>query len=98
MKENMNEMDSFHVVKKMPHIHCARGPKGCEKCKDYEKKGDTWALVKILLTPGEWARPITQVILKGQKIHAEYDIEMRFNDIIDAKKYAQDHEIEIQMF
>lgn len=87
-------MGPTKIIKKMPFIHCARGPKGCEKCKEFAKKEPGWALIE-LFPEGEWARPVTEIIIDGQQVFADYDILSRFDDIIEAKQYAQENDVDI---
>jgi len=81
----------------MPFIHCARGPKICNKCREMSAKEEKYALVRIYLESTEISRPLTKIMLKGQQIWAEYDIIMRFNNLYDAKKYAKENNIQINI-
>ena len=84
-------------IKKMPYIHCARGPERCEKCKKFAEKEDSYALIKVFLesTNTNIARPIIEIYIGCRKIIGEYDIIKRFNDIEDAKIYAKNNKIDI---
>ena len=83
------------IIKKMPKIHCARGPRGCEKCREMMEEGESFCLLKVFLDGGEIARPMTEIIVNGELILSEYDILKRFDDVTEAKKYAEDNNIEI---
>ena len=86
IKENYLE-----IVKKVSYIHCARGPMGCPKCKEFEEKGESYALVKIYIEPGIVARPLTMYKIAGKDLMFEYDVEKRFNGEQEAREYAKDN-------
>ena len=88
-------MKSIKMIKKMPHIHCARGPKGCEKCKEWAQKGNDFALIEVFLEGGKVARPMTEIYVGCQRIFGEYDVLRRFDSDEEAKQYAIDHGVEI---
>ena len=83
----------------MPRIHCARGPNGCDKCKELadldEEEGMQLSLARVYLVPGEIARPMTEIIINGKKILAEYDITQRFKNLEEAKNYAKLNSIDV---
>jgi len=85
----------IEIIKKMPHIHCARGPKMCDKCKELQEEGGSYALIKVYLEPVDYASPITEVYIDGKKIFGAYDVIQRFEDINEAKKYAEENNLEI---
>ncbi|TXT64004.1 MAG: hypothetical protein BAJALOKI1v1_630007 [Promethearchaeota archaeon] len=87
-------MESIKIIKKMPEIHCARGPKWCEKCREAIKNID-FCLIKVYLKPGNVARPMTEVYVGCRRIYGEYDVIKRFASKKDAKQYAIDHGIDI---
>jgi len=88
-------MKHIEIIKEMPHIHCARGSLRCNKCKELEEQGDSYALIKVYLEPVDYASPITEVIIDGEKIFGAYSIIQRFDDVIEAKKYAEENKVEI---
>jgi len=79
----------------MPKIHCAKGPKGCEKCREFLAEGDSFALIRAYLTRGMIARPMTEIIFENKSILCEYDVLQRFENEIEATKYAKNRNIEI---
>lgn len=87
-------MDYIDVIKKMPRIHCARGPKICEKCKEYIKDV-SFCLVRVYLEPQNEARPITEIYVGCRKIIGEYDIIKRFKSPKKAKEFAIKNGIDI---
>jgi hypothetical protein len=87
-------MDYIKVIKKLPEIHCARGPEGCEKCRE-ALKNESYRLIRVYLEPGEQTRPITDIFVGCRKITGEYDVVKSFETKEKAKAYAIDHGIEI---
>ena len=83
------------IIKKLPRIHCARGPLRCDECKNLEKKGNSYALIKVFLEPVDHASPITEVQIEGEKVFGAYNVIQRFEEISEAKKYAEDNNVEI---
>ncbi|MBD3255742.1 MAG: hypothetical protein GF383_11665 [Candidatus Lokiarchaeota archaeon] len=81
-------MDHIDIIKKMPYIHCARGPQGCDKCRQMAKKEPTFCLVRVYLKSGKIARPMTEIFVGCRRIYGEYDILKRFENSKEAKKYA----------
>ena len=79
----------------MPKIHCARGPEGCEKCREYLAEGDSFALIKIFLKPGNIARPMTEMLIEDKKMLCEYDVLQRFNNEAEAMEYAMNNKVPI---
>ena len=79
----------------MPRIHCARGPLRCDKCKELDKKENSYALIKVFLEPVNHASPITEIQINGEKIFGAYNVIQRFEDISEAKKYAEENKVEI---
>jgi len=92
------EEEYIEVIKKMPYVHCARGSSRCVKCQEFAKKPETYALVKVFLTPSEYARPMTDIIINNERIYGAYDILKRFKDIIEAKNYAKEQNIDITFY
>jgi hypothetical protein len=80
-------MEYIDIIKKMPRIHCARGPEICGKCREY-MKDISFSLVRVYLEPQQEARPITEIYVGCRKIVGEYDILKRFDSDKEAKEYA----------
>ena len=83
------------IIKRMPRIHCARGPLRCNKCKELEEKGGSYSLIQVFLEPVDYASPITEIQVNGEKIFGAYNIIQRFEDISEAKKYAEENDVEL---
>ena len=90
-----DQMDHIDVIKNMPKIHCARGPKGCETCKEYLAEGESPTLIRIFLSPGDIARPMTEMIIEDEKLLLEYDVLQRFENEEEAMKYAMENKVPI---
>ena len=88
-------INHVEIIKRMPRIHCARGPLRCDKCKELDKKGGSYALIKVFLEPVDHASPITEIQINGEKIFGAYNVIQRFEDISEAKKYAEENKVEI---
>lgn len=95
MMERDKKRPHILLIKEMPKIHCARGPRSCQKCQEMKEEGESFCLLKIFLDGGEIARPMTEIIVDNESILSEYDVLDRFKDIIEAKKYAEDNNVEI---
>ena len=95
MEEPKEHID---VIKKMPFVHCARGPALCKECARLAKDEPTFAVVRIYLEPVDYACPITEIVKDGKKIIGAYAIIQRFDDIIDAKKHAKEKNIDIYLY
>ncbi|MGV9173738.1 MAG: hypothetical protein ACOC44_02665 [Promethearchaeia archaeon] len=88
-------MDSLVLIKKMPKIHCARGAKGCEKCRVFLEEGESFCLIRVFLESTNVARPVTEIYVGCRRIIGEYEVLKRFDSKDEAKKYAIQHKIEI---
>jgi len=88
-------MESLKIIKKIPFIHCAKGPDACEECSIAQAKGLSFALIRVYLRERTSARPTTEVYVGCRRVVGEYDIIKRFKSKDDAKKYAIKHRIEI---
>ena len=79
----------------MSKIHCARGPAICETCKEYFNEGESPTLIRIYLSPGEIARPMTEMMIEDEKILCEYDVLQRFENEEEAMEYAMENKVPI---
>jgi len=95
MMERDKKRPHLLMIKEMPKIHCARGPKGCQKCREMKEEGDSFSLLKVFLDTGEITRPMTEIIVDNESILCEYDVLKRFNDVTEAEKYAEANNVEI---
>jgi hypothetical protein len=82
------------MIKKMTVPHCARGPKGCDKCKE-ATKDEKICLLRIYLKAGNIARPMTEIVVNGEKILCEYDVMKIFTDEREANDFAKKNNINI---
>lgn len=89
-------MKSIKIIKKLVPIHCARGSKRCDKCKELEAKGKKLCLIEVFLKAGDIARPTTEIYVGCQRIIGEYQILKIFNDKEEVLKYSRDNNIDIQ--
>ena len=95
MMERDKKRPHILLIKEMPKIHCARGPRSCQKCQEMKEEGESFCLLKVFLDGGEIARPMTEIIVDNESILSEYDVLDRFKDMTEAKKYAEDNNVEI---
>lgn len=79
----------------MPKLHCARGPKRCDTCKEFLEEGESFCLIELWPSPREVTRPMTDVVIEGEKVFADYDVLLRFENEEEAKNYSKEHNIEI---
>jgi hypothetical protein len=73
--------------------HCARGPKGCEKCAETAKE-KVHCLVRVFDDHGMIARPVLEIERAGEKSYLEYDMLQRFSNLSEAKQYAEENRLE----
>ena len=85
----------MNKIIKMTPFHCARGARGCAKCKALADEGAKYCLLSFFGGDGMAARPVMEIEWEGTKTWAEYDIVEIFNSEEEAKKYAKEHDIEI---
>ena len=81
------------LLREMPFIHCARGPKWCPKCKEFQERGQPWSLVRVLFEPSGHASPVIPVEVEGEEVWAEYTIERRFDSEEEARQYIRANSI-----
>jgi len=87
-------MDYIDIIKRMPKIHCARGPQRCRKCKEYQDD-ISFCLIRVYLEIQNEARPITEIYVGCRRIKGEYDIMKTFDSDEEAKEYAIKNNLEI---
>ena len=85
----------MEIIKKVPYIHCARGPERCEKCKMISKKKPDFCLIRIYLKSSNVARPMISINLNEERALYEYDVLKRFKNEQEAKTYAVKNKIEL---
>lgn len=86
-------MPAKYVVKKMAKIHCAKGSKGCRKCRDYAKE-QKYALLDTNPQEHELvARPMIALEIQGKKIWVTFDVIAYFNTMDEVKEYTTKKEL-----
>lgn len=88
------DIEYVKIIKKLPKIHCARGPQWCEKCRE-AMKDTSFCLIKVYLEQGDVARPMTEIYVGCRRIYGEYDVVKRFESEKEAKQYAIKNGIDI---
>ncbi|MBL8918672.1 MAG: hypothetical protein JNJ54_07440 [Myxococcaceae bacterium] len=78
------------AIRALKPLHCARGPKRCERCKAAEASP---AVPKLLdLCPwGEVARPVIELKRGRETQYRPYDVMRSFADAAEARAFAQKH-------
>ncbi len=79
---------NIYVIREMSLPHCAKGPKGCEKCREAAKDVKIY-LLKVYPDPGTMTRPIIEVNVKGETSWMVYDVKESFKDKNKARDYAK---------
>ncbi len=85
------------VVKGMGKLHCARGSKRCERCKEAEAQPATPALLDLRPDHPEAARPTVEVVRDGEPTHRVYDVVRRFASAEEARAFGAKHGVEVQL-
>ena len=80
---------------KMTPFHCARGARGCAKCKLLADEGLKYCLLHFFKGNGKMASPIMEIEWNGTKMWAEYSIAKVFKNENEALIYAEKKGIEI---
>jgi hypothetical protein len=78
-------------------LHCARGPKRCETCKEYAKE-KKWALLDI--APNEHpmaARPMVEIEVNGEKVFMTYDVIRYFDNKEEAIRFIENNRLQIEL-
>jgi hypothetical protein len=83
---------SEEIIRVISPPHCARGPQGCEKCREAAKIKKI-CLLKIFFDHGQIARPMIKLDRDGSWSFYEYDILQIFQDKNKAIEYAKKHNI-----
>ena len=83
---------SEEIIRVISPPHCARGPNGCEKCREAAKIKKI-CLLKIFFDHGEIARPMIELEQDGTRSFYEYDVIHYFQDKIEALEYSKKHNI-----
>jgi hypothetical protein len=88
------DSDSTLVIQKMSMVHCARGPKNCERCKEMAKE-QHYCLLKLLPGGGMETRPVIGIEVDGAMQYYEYDLVQIFTGKKEAMDYASEHDIRV---
>jgi hypothetical protein len=81
------------AIMKMYPIHCAMGPTGCDKCKEYAKE-KKYCFIGLLHKGGKFQRPMMQYDLTGTKTWYEFDQFKIFDSEEEAIEYSKKNSIE----
>ena len=85
------------VMKKMARIHCARGPKRCDICKEYVTDLK-WALLNVDPTEHlDAARPMIELEFEGEMVFVPFDVIAYYDDIKDAMEYVNERGIKVEI-
>ena len=82
------------IVKMLP-FHCAKGPRGCLKCKNLKEEGEKFCLIELFPEPSIAAWPMIGLEIEGEKVNCEFKIVKIFKDDIEAKEYATKNNVDI---
>jgi hypothetical protein len=83
--------ESEDIIRVIEGIHCAKGPKGCKKCKDAGLQNKL-CLIRIFKEASEIPRPVIELDREDQQ-YFTYDVLKCFDDVQQAHDYAKEHEI-----
>ncbi|MDF1538984.1 MAG: hypothetical protein P1Q69_08775 [Candidatus Thorarchaeota archaeon] len=81
------------IIRVLSPPHCARGPKGCDKCREAAKIKEI-CLLRIFFDGGMIARPMIEIERDGSKSLHEFDVLRRFETADEALQYASDNNIQ----
>ena len=84
------------IVQRRSLIHCARGPRGCERCRDMAGE-QVICLVELYPGPTGVARPVDEFELNGEKGFCEFDIVRRFENEEAAEVFADSKSIPVDL-
>jgi len=87
-------MLTMKIVKMIP-FHCAKGPRGCSKCKTLVEEGEKFCLIELFPEPIIAAWPLIELEIDGEKVNCEFKIVKIFKDDTEAKEYAIKNGIDI---
>ena len=80
---------------KMTPFHCAKGARGCAKCKALADEGPKYCLLSFFEGDGKIASPVMEIEWNGTKMWTEYSIAKIFKNEKQALEYAKRTGIEI---
>lgn len=80
----------------MAKIHCAKGPKGCKKCREYTKE-QKYALLDTNPQEHELAtRPMIVLEIQGEKTWVTFDVIAYFDNLEEVKEYTTKKGIKVE--
>jgi hypothetical protein len=82
--------DACLAVRSLKHMHCARGPARCEKCKEAHDKPAAPKLLDVC-PYGDAARPTIEVARDGKKSFRPFDVLQTFATVEEARAFATKH-------
>lgn len=85
-----------YIIQRRPLVHCGSGPSFCEECKELAKYPKL-CLVKYYSMSPEPSRPIDTFKIKGREQKMEFEIEKVFETEEEARAYAIDNLIPIDI-
>ena len=80
------------IIRVIEGVHCAKGPKGCKKCQDQGIQNKL-CLIRIFKTASKEPRPIIELPEREDQQYFTYDVLKCFDDILQAREYAEKHDI-----
>ena len=83
---------SEEIIRIISPPHCARGPRGCDKCREAAEVQHI-CLLRVFLDHGEIARPMIQLVRDGESRLYEYDVLKYFESETEAVEYAEENGI-----
>ncbi len=84
------------VIRRISLVHCARGPKGCAKCREMAQN-TKFRLLELDYGRADYARPIIQIQgADGDSTWAGYHILQSFETVDEAREYARKHNIRFE--
>lgn len=84
-------------IVKLILFHCARGTRRCEKCKTLAAEGKKPCMIELYPRGGIMARPMMLLVVDGEELWFEYDVLKVFENESEARAYALENEIEIDL-
>ena len=88
MEFSDEDRPSEEIIRVMSTPHCARGPKGCEGCREAAKIKKI-CLLRVFFDHGYMARPMIELERDGERSLLEYDVLRIFENKDEALKYAR---------
>lgn len=81
------------AIRALKPLHCARGPKRCERCRTAQAQPARPSLLDLCPKNPEAARPVVELERAGKAQFFAYDVVKVFTDEAEARAYAKAHGI-----